>query len=172
MSYPGCGHSEAAISQLGIRANTDISVEQMDGQAKISARTSRLVRWILVGAVNTAWGLAIIVLLYFVCGISMMTSNLMAYLSGAVISYLLNRRFTFNAKHAGVREFIQFAFCQAVALGIMILAVNVMTALDMPFIPIQIVTLIMYSITFFMLSEFIVFRRHRDDSEFCDPLKS
>ena len=115
----------------------------------------------MVGAVNTTWGLSIVTLLHLGLGVSIVASNLAAYISGAVLSYLLNRRYTFNAPHAGVHEFVQFVLCQGLSLGVMIIVVMALTAHGVPFLLTQVVTLMLYSLTFFLLSEFIVFRRPR-----------
>lgn len=122
----------------------------------------------MVGVVNTTWGLSILTLLHLMLGMSLAASNLTAYASGAVLSYLLNRRYTFDAPQAGLHEFVQFVLCQGLSLGVMIIVVMTLTAHGVPFLVTQVLTLMLYSLTFFLLSEFIVFRRSqrwRVDSE-------
>jgi putative flippase GtrA len=61
-------------------------------------RTNRFTRFLLVGMVNTLTGLSIIFLLLNVFGLSYWISTFVGNCVGAVVSYLLNRTFTFNSQ--------------------------------------------------------------------------
>jgi putative flippase GtrA len=72
-------------------------------------RTNRFTRFLLVGMVNTLTGLSIIFLLLNVFGLSYWISTFVGNCVGAVVSYLLNRTFTFNSQIVftkGVPRFI------------------------------------------------------------------
>jgi putative flippase GtrA len=61
-------------------------------------RTNRFTRFLLVGMVNTLTGLFIIFLLLNVFGLSYWISTFVGNCVGAVVSFLLNRTFTFNSQ--------------------------------------------------------------------------
>ncbi|MFD1778723.1 GtrA family protein [Fredinandcohnia salidurans] len=60
--------------------------------------TNTFIRFLLVGLMNTFVGLSSIFLLLHVVGLSYWLSTFLGNSVGAVVSYLLNRRFTFNSK--------------------------------------------------------------------------
>jgi putative flippase GtrA len=72
-------------------------------------RTNVFTRFLLVGVVNTLTGLSIIFVLLNVFGFSYWISTFVGNWVGALVSYLLNRTFTFNSQIAftkGVPRFI------------------------------------------------------------------
>jgi putative flippase GtrA len=72
-------------------------------------RTSVFTRFLLVGVVNTLTGLSIIFGLLNVFGFSYWISTFVGNCIGALVSYLLNRTFTFNSQISftkGVPRFI------------------------------------------------------------------
>lgn len=78
-------------------------------------RTNTLIRFLMVGVVNTITGLSIMLLLLNVAGQSYWVSTFLGNSCGAFISYFLNRRFTFQSKvniKKGVFRFITVTlFC-------------------------------------------------------------
>ena len=58
------------------------------------------IRFVLVGLVNTGIGLAVILGLQFLLGLGPLQANAGGYLAGSVVSYLLNRGFTFRSARA------------------------------------------------------------------------
>jgi putative flippase GtrA len=72
-------------------------------------RTNRFTRFLLVGVVNTFTGLSVIFVLLNVFEFSYWTSTFIGNGVGALVSYLLNRTFTFNSQidfKKGVPRFI------------------------------------------------------------------
>ncbi|MBM7585509.1 putative flippase GtrA [Bacillus pakistanensis] len=61
-------------------------------------RTNSFTRFLMVGVVNTLTGLSIMLLLLNVIGLSYWFSTFLGNGSGAVVSYFLNRSFTFQSK--------------------------------------------------------------------------
>jgi putative flippase GtrA len=59
--------------------------------------TNSLVRFLLVGVVNTFIGLVIMFFLYNVAGVSYWTATFIGNTIGACVSFLLNRTFTFKS---------------------------------------------------------------------------
>lgn len=71
--------------------------------------TNSLVRFLLVGIVNTCIGLAIMFFLLNVANVSYWTSTFIGNAAGACVSFLLNRTFTFKSDvsyYKGLPRFI------------------------------------------------------------------
>lgn len=60
--------------------------------------TSTFIRFLLVGVMNTLVGLSSIFLLLQVVGLAYWISTFLGNSIGAIVSYILNRRFTFTSK--------------------------------------------------------------------------
>lgn len=83
----------------------------------------RLVRFLLVGVANTALGLSVIYFSMYVLGLGVLPANALGYGCGIVLSFVLNRNWTFS--HAGSQwpALIRFLAVTAVAYGANVLAV-------------------------------------------------
>ncbi|RST54308.1 GtrA family protein [Variovorax sp. MHTC-1] len=68
----------------------------------------QLLRFAAVGVVNTGLGYAVIFACMYLVGLGAVTSNVLGYAVGLVVSYLLNRSFTFRSVEAPRREIIRF----------------------------------------------------------------
>lgn len=82
---------------------------------------STLVRFFLVGIVNTVFGYAIMFTFYNLLGLNYWISSASNYFFGSILSFFLNSKYTFrssrNWKTAG-RFFINIALCYLIAYGI------------------------------------------------------
>lgn len=65
-------------------------------------------RFLLVGVANTILGLSVIYLLLHLVGMSYWMSTFLGNSVGAMMSYYLNRRFTFRSKNAVSKSLILF----------------------------------------------------------------
>lgn len=83
---------------------------------------STLIRFGLVGVVNTLFGAAIMFVLYNVFGVSYWISSACNYIFGSILSYFLNKYFTFRDKAKGWRQVLRFAvgiaLCYLLAYGL------------------------------------------------------
>lgn len=83
---------------------------------------STLIRFGLVGVANTLFGAAIMFVLYNVFGVSYWISSACNYIFGSILSYFLNKYFTFRDKAKGWRQVLRFAIgialCYLVAYGL------------------------------------------------------
>ena len=70
-----------------------------------------LTRFILVGVVNTLFGMAIMFVLYNVFGVSYWWSSAANYFFGSILSFILNKRFTFKHKGQLLGSAIKFVLC-------------------------------------------------------------
>lgn len=82
----------------------------------------KLLKFILVGIVNTLVGTAIMFGLYNLAGCSYWVSSAANYIIGSILSYVLNKRFTFRHQGEIAQSALRFAgniaVCYLLAYGI------------------------------------------------------
>jgi putative flippase GtrA len=79
----------------------------------------QLLRFSVVGGLNTALHFAIFVVLFRVFGVPMLLSSGIGYCTGVVNSYFMNRIWTFKTRSAPNRaEFLRFSLVNAAALAL------------------------------------------------------
>ncbi len=71
-------------------------------------RTNTIIRFMLVGAVNTLAGLSIMFALLNLLGMSYWAATFIGNSTGAAISYFLNRTFTFQSKASIPKSAVRF----------------------------------------------------------------
>lgn len=83
---------------------------------------STVIRFGLVGVANTLFGAAIMFVLYNGFGVSYWISSACNYIFGSILSYFLNKHFTFRDKAKGWKQVLRFAvgiaLCYLVAYGL------------------------------------------------------
>lgn len=83
---------------------------------------STVYRFILVGIVNTLFGTAIMFVFYNVFHLSYWLSSASNYLFGSILSYFLNKSFTFRYGKTDLRSILRFTInilaCYLLAYGI------------------------------------------------------
>lgn len=110
----------------------------------------------IVGAINTGLGFAVIAALTS-AGFDPLLCNVAGYAAGLTTSYLLNRRFTFDArrKPGGKRAFVvSFAVAYLANLAALYLALPLTTHALLP----QLLGMVVYNVVFFLLMRVWVFR--------------
>lgn len=79
-------------------------------------------RFILVGVANTIFGTTVMLVFYNVFHCSYWLSSVANYVFGSILSYFLNKNFTFANKEKGIKPVLRFtlniAVCYALAYGI------------------------------------------------------
>lgn len=79
-------------------------------------------RFVLVGVINTVFGTAIMFVFYNVFGLSYWLSSASNYFFGSILSYFLNKYFTFQYKKRDWKVVVRFAVnvsvCYLMAYGI------------------------------------------------------
>lgn len=85
----------------------------------------RMIVFGMVGGANTLLDLAIYTMLVAGAGMAPLVANLFSFTAGGVSSFLLNRRFTFQATHRriSVDQVVRFALVTAICLGMSSLAI-------------------------------------------------
>jgi putative flippase GtrA len=88
----------------------------------------KFLKFILVGIINTVFGSAIMFLLYNLAHWSYWQSSAANYIAGSILSFFLNKYFTFNAKGWSIFMVLAFvaniALCYFIAYGIAELAMG------------------------------------------------
>ena len=69
----------------------------------------KFLKFCLVGALNTLVGSGLMFILYNVADCSYNFSTVMNYVVGSILSYFLNRYFTFEVKEYSVKQVLRFA---------------------------------------------------------------
>ena len=87
--------------------------------ARLFDRT--FLKFVLVGVVNTIFGYAIMFAFYNLLGLSYWVSSACNYIFGSILSYFLNKHFTFQDKSRGLKTALRFAVniaaCYLIAYG-------------------------------------------------------
>ncbi|VWX60473.1 GtrA family protein [Burkholderiales bacterium 8X] len=118
----------------------------------------QLLRYGLVGVLNTGLGYAVIFLSMGVLDWRPVPSNIAGYAVGLIVSFLLNKNFTFRSRGPARGELKRFLLIFGLAylanLGVLVLLVNVM---DVPAGWAQVVAGVVYFALSFVLNKFYVF---------------
>ena len=87
-------------------------------------------KFILVGILNTVVGMGLQFLFFNLCGWNEWVSSLIGYILGSILSYFLNKYFTFKNKDKGWKPIVKFALniaiCYGLAYGIAIPLINML----------------------------------------------
>lgn len=122
------------------------------------ATIALLARFVVSGLINTAVGTGIIMLcLHF--GMTDYPANACGYGVGFVVSYFLQRKFTFAVKErASWNEVCRFALAVSVSYGVNLLILALGRHAGYAGQPLlHLAGMVCYSVTFFLMSRFVVF---------------
>lgn len=122
----------------------------------------QLVVYLFVGLFNTLVGFGIIFACMYLLGIGPVLSNVIGYLCGLVVSYVLNKRFTFKStsksKLEALRFLAVFLFAYGANLLALILAINWLELHDALA---QVIASTVYVATSFLLNKYYTFAEPR-----------
>lgn len=120
--------------------------------------SNQLLRYLLVGLVNTAVGYGCILLLRYGLHWHDLAANTAGYALGACVSYVLNRSYTFRSRnqhrHALPRFVLMVGLCYALNAGVLLLALH---WLGLPSYVGQALAMVTYNVAFFVISRQFVF---------------
>ena len=89
---------------------------------RISSETGKVLRFVLVGIANTMFGSAIMFIFYNVFHLRYWVSSAANYLFGSILSYFLNKSYTFRYGKADLKSVIRFivniVLCYLIAYGV------------------------------------------------------
>jgi Predicted membrane protein len=118
-----------------------------------------LLKYLLVGIINTIVGYGIIFFLMFV-GVSPEISNIVGYAVGISVSYVLNKIYTFQSKAHPKKEFPKFvlSLLASYTLNFLTLVLCIHIFKINPYIS-QIISGAVYTISGFVFLKYFAFRR-------------
>jgi putative flippase GtrA len=122
----------------------------------------QLLRFATVGVVNTGLGYAVIFACMYLAGFDAVVSNVLGYAVGLVVSYVLNRSYTFRSAGKAQAEIPRFLsiFLLAYLANLGTLLVLIRQA-GMHEGVAQAVAGVVYFVLSFVLNKYYVFRAHR-----------
>jgi len=109
----------------------------------------------LVGIVNTLFGFSIIFTLMFL-GLSAVASNFIGYFFGAILSYTLNKKYTFKSDTKDKTEVLKFFTVLLISYCINLLTLQWLLTLLNPYSA-QFISAIIYTLSSFILAKLFVF---------------
>lgn len=126
-------------------------------------RAWQFAKFCAVGLANTLVGYGAILLASFTLGLNPYAANVCGYAVGLLISFLLNRHFTFESRQAAWPALVKFclAFLPSYALNLVVLHVT-LQHLQFPVALSQALAIGSYTVTFFLLCRLFVFRAPED----------
>jgi putative flippase GtrA len=110
----------------------------------------------IVGIANTIVGFSIIFLLMF-SGVSAALSNVIGYAIGAVLSYYLNKKYTFKSTDKSKMQAVKFFLVLGVSYVLNFLTLQWLLGFLNPYLA-QLFSAIVYTLSSFLLAKFIVFK--------------
>jgi putative flippase GtrA len=110
----------------------------------------------IIGIVNTIAGFSIIFLLMFI-GLNAIPSNLIGYAIGAVLSYHLNKKYTFKSTENSKTQAIKFFSVLLLSYLLNLLTLKWLLDFFNPYLA-QLCSAIVYTLSAFLLAKFMVFR--------------
>jgi putative flippase GtrA len=119
----------------------------------------QLLRFLVVGVLNTAVGLGTIYLLKWAGGVGDVPANACGYAVGLCVSFVLNRRWTFSDRGRRLPAVLRFLFVFAVAYGCnLAMLLQLRDAWQVDAYLAHALATVPYTLVFFLGSKFFVFR--------------
>ena len=115
----------------------------------------------LVGIVNTLIGFSIIFALMF-AGFSAVESNVVGYAIGAIVSYNLNKKYTFKDTQNSKMQIVKFFSVLFVAYILNFITLQTLLNVLDPYIS-QLISAIVYTLSSFLLAKAIVFQKQGEN---------
>jgi putative flippase GtrA len=120
-----------------------------------------VVRFILVGGINTLFGLIVIFTCKWTFGLHDVLSNLMGYSAGITLSFVLNKQWTFRYNGILFTALMRFVFVLLVAYLVNLATVLVLIKIGVDSYLAQLMGVVPYTIFGFLGSRFFVFGHPR-----------
>lgn len=125
-------------------------------------RISKLIRYALFGGVGATSDFVIYSVMLWV-GLPYVLDNICGYVCGTVISFFLNRKFTFKVSNRISLRLLSFLMIAVTGLGVSTLLVQLFVEVfSFQAIPAKLMTLPAVFLLQFTLNSLVTFRRRRD----------
>jgi putative flippase GtrA len=133
----------------------------IDSRRTWGQECAQLVRFLAVGVANTAVGFGIITALQVGLAWSPLAANLAGYAVGWLMSYVLNRRFTFRSQRSHSSAVPRFVVVAALAYVLNALVLlGCVHLLSVQALVAQAIAMTVYTFVFYLLSHHVVFNHH------------
>ncbi len=120
----------------------------------------KIKRFLLVGIVNAITGYTLIIALYSLLNLNIYLSNLIGYLVGLIISFILNRNFVFKVGGKIINQFIKFIFSFFLSYFLNIFVFYISSEfINLNYYFALLIASLFYSISFFISCNFFTFKR-------------
>ncbi|RAX51809.1 polysaccharide synthesis protein GtrA [Helicobacter sp. 16-1353] len=116
------------------------------------------IKYLIVGIINTLFGFGIIfILMYY--GLLPEIANFIGYLCGIILSFILNKYFTFKSNNHIRKEFFRFLISMGIAyaINLIILIISYRYFLINEYVS-QIIAGVFYTLSGYILSKLYAFR--------------
>ncbi len=124
---------------------------------------NEIFRYLLAGTINTIVGYCIFLVMLYIVNVNPYYSNIVGYIFGLIIAYILNKLFVFKnkttTKTSIYRFFIAFILSFFINLFVLFIFVDILN--QSPAIS-QIVAMTFYTIIFYLLNKFYVFKGNQN----------
>jgi len=120
---------------------------------------NQFARFLLVGVLNTCLGYTIIFSSMYLLGLSPILSNALGYLIALLISFILNRTFTFKSRGRSSSELLRFlaVFAVAYCVNLAVLYELLNSSFTHEAVS-QIIAGVVYVVLSYVMNKFLVFR--------------
>lgn len=118
---------------------------------------SQIWRFGVTGLINTALGLAVILTLHIGAGLGLFISNAAGYAAGFLVSFLLNRHWTFSSVGPTWPTACRFFVVLAASYSISMIMIISFLTLNVSYLAAQFMGLISYSVISFLGMRHVVF---------------
>jgi putative flippase GtrA len=117
-----------------------------------------MLRFALVGCANTLFGFAVILLAGWLLQLGDLAANAVGYGCGLLLSFALNRQYTFRYQGPTAGALVRYLLAFAVSYGVNVGVLVIFTAvLGQSSVLSQAAAVCSYAITFYALSRWVVF---------------
>ncbi|GAM98686.1 hypothetical protein U91I_02321 [alpha proteobacterium U9-1i] len=119
---------------------------------------SQFVRFLIVGAIATSAHYTVLIVLREVFGVDPVIGTVIGYATGTIVSYLLNRRFTFETRPAFGRGLAKFVLVNVVGAGLNAMIVWLATSVGAHYMVGQVIATGLVFVFNFAAARYFVFR--------------
>jgi len=122
----------------------------------------KIKRFLLVGIVNAISGYTLIILFYTLLNLNFYLSNFIGYLFGLMISFILNKKFVFNAQGKILAPFIKFIFSFFLSYFLNIFIFYICSEfINLNYYLALLIASCFYSISFFITCNYFTFKKSK-----------
>ena len=126
------------------------------------SESQKFSRFLMVGVVNTIAGYSVILFLQYGAGLKPLMANAGGYLVGWAVSYGLSRRFVFQSKRPHSDSLPSYVVAALGCYGINAAVLHgALTLLGLPGAAAQAVAMASYTVSFYLVNRYVVFRHPR-----------